>query len=164
MIIKKENKNRMITYSVFKLKKKNFKFDCSHRLSHLDYDSPCKNIHGHSYKVNVSIKSAHLDKNGMVIDFSKLKEFQKYLDDYYDHALIIYQGDKELIEFAKKNNQKHLIYNKPTTAENMATELNDRLCGMIDTKFITSITVEVYETENNSASYTISKVLDYNHG
>ncbi len=154
----------MSTFEVYKLKKKNFKFECSHRLNHLDYDSPCKNLHGHSYKVNVSVKSTKLDKNGMVVDFSKLKEFQKHLDELYDHSLIIYEQDQKLLDFAKENNQKYLIYNIPTTAENMASKLNMTLWKILkDQNNISSITIEVYETENNSASYTLSKVLDYNH-
>jgi len=137
---------------------KRFKFECSHRLSHLDYDSPCKNLHGHSYKVFVKIESTELDKNGMVIDFTKLKPFQKFLDDYYDHATIIHKDDNKLIEFVYNNNQKHLIYYYPTTAENMAQVLCEEIKNMVHEtiKSITSITIKLYETEFNCASYTIT--------
>jgi 6-pyruvoyltetrahydropterin/6-carboxytetrahydropterin synthase len=141
----------------YSIKKEGFKFECSHRLNHLDYDSPCKNLHGHSYKVFVEIFNDTLDKNGMVIDFSKLKSFQDHLDKYYDHAIIIYIEDKELINIAKKLNWKYLIYHKPTTAENMAQILSDELVYLMEDD-IYKIKVTVYETEKNSASYTIENI------
>lgn len=143
----------------YSIKKEGFKFECSHRLSHLNYDSPCKNLHGHSYKVFVELFSNRLDENGMIIDFSKLKSFQDHLDKYYDHALIIYIKDKELIDIAEKLNWKCLIYHKPTTAENMAQVLSDELVYLMEDG-IYKIKVTVYETEKNSASYTIEQAFN----
>lgn len=147
----------IICESIYSIKKEGFKFECSHRLSHLDYDSPCKNLHGHSYKVFVELFSYKLDENGMIIDFSKLKFFQDHLDKYYDHTLIIYKEDKELIKSAKELNIKYLIYEKPTTAENMAERLSSELSHLMKDG-IYKIKVTVYETEKNSASYTIKNI------
>ena len=137
---------------------KEFKFECSHRLNHLDYDSPCKNLHGHSYKVFVKIESTELDKNGMIIDFTKLKTIQTILDDDYDHATIIHKDDNKLIDFVFDNDQKHLIYEHPTTAENMARLLCEQIKNMFSgiVNSMTSVTVKLYETEFNCASYTIN--------
>lgn len=50
---------------------KEFTFDAAHKL--LDYDGPCANLHGHTYRLHV-VLSGPLQKNGMVIDFVDLKK------------------------------------------------------------------------------------------
>lgn len=50
---------------------KEFTFDAAHKL--LDYDGPCANLHGHTYRLQV-ILSGPVQKNGMVIDFVDLKK------------------------------------------------------------------------------------------
>ena len=59
------------------------------------YDGLCKNIHGHSYKLWVTVKgqvrneNGHV-KDGMVIDFAELKEIVKpEIIDKYDHSLVL---------------------------------------------------------------------------
>lgn len=44
----------------------------SHQLS-LDYESKCENLHGHNWIITVYVQAAELDANGMVIDFTHLK-------------------------------------------------------------------------------------------
>jgi len=59
---------------------KAFKFEASHRLFTMPMEHPCRNLHGHSYVVRVSIwveDIKNLENPNMVIDFGKLKEFQK---------------------------------------------------------------------------------------
>ena len=59
------------------------------------YDGLCKNIHGHSYRLWVTIIGKVLDeenhvKNGMVLDFSLLKKIVKpEIVDKYDHSLVL---------------------------------------------------------------------------
>lgn len=50
---------------------KEFTFDAAHRL--LNYDGPCANLHGHTYKLQI-ILSGPVQKNGMVINFVDLKK------------------------------------------------------------------------------------------
>lgn len=62
-----------------------FEFEAAHRLP--DYDGACKNLHGHSYKLEVEV-SGYTDKvTGMIIDF---KIFKKIVEDAvlykYDHS------------------------------------------------------------------------------
>ncbi len=70
-----------------------FRFEMAHAL--WGYDGLCKNIHGHSYilKVTVSGKPVEdpLDKKlGMVIDFGDLKRMvNKHIVDIFDHSLIL---------------------------------------------------------------------------
>lgn len=61
----------------------------SHQLT-LDYKSPCRNLHGHNYYITVYLQAKQLDHNGMVIDFTKIKEIvhdtmdHKHLNDLFD--------------------------------------------------------------------------------
>lgn len=67
-----------------------FEFEASHHLPH--YDGACHNIHGHSYKLEVTV-SGQVSKNendpkcGMIIDFKDLKAIVKSVAvDKYDHS------------------------------------------------------------------------------
>ena len=72
---------------------KEFKFEMAHALH--GYDGLCKNIHGHSYKLWVTIRGAVLNerthkKDGLVMDFDVLKSFIKpAIIDKYDHSLVL---------------------------------------------------------------------------
>ncbi len=72
---------------------KQFHFEMAHAL--LDYDGPCKNIHGHSYQLNVTVKgkvktNTSDSDEGMVVDFGIIKKVVKELVvDVYDHALVL---------------------------------------------------------------------------
>ena len=72
---------------------KEFKFEMAHALH--GYDGLCKNIHGHSYKLRVTVrgnvrqKKGH-KKDGMVMDFSVIKDIVKpEVIDKYDHSLAL---------------------------------------------------------------------------
>jgi 6-pyruvoyltetrahydropterin/6-carboxytetrahydropterin synthase len=67
---------------------KKFRFEAAHAL--LNYNGPCKNIHGHSYELLVSVTGTKDTESGMVMDFKLLKSIVKeeFLDKI-DHALII---------------------------------------------------------------------------
>ncbi len=72
---------------------KEFKFEMAHALH--GYDGLCKNIHGHSYRLWVTIKGEVRNENehvkdGMVMDFAVLKEIVKpEIIDKYDHSLVL---------------------------------------------------------------------------
>ncbi|MGB0173243.1 MAG: 6-pyruvoyl trahydropterin synthase family protein, partial [Flavobacteriaceae bacterium] len=69
---------------------KSFSFETGHAL--YGYDGLCKNVHGHSYKLHVTVVGRPIDdqnhvKNGMVIDFKDLKTIVKSeVVDVFDHA------------------------------------------------------------------------------
>jgi 6-pyruvoyltetrahydropterin/6-carboxytetrahydropterin synthase len=48
------------------------------------YDGPCKNLHGHTWQIEITIESDHVDQIGIVMDFrlmkNKLKDFLSHLD------------------------------------------------------------------------------------
>ena len=84
------------------------------------YDGPCKNIHGHSYELFVTvigkpINDINVSNNGMVIDFKLLKNIvrENIIEDY-DHALVLHKESAALI-----NDDSNELYQP--TGENMLT-------------------------------------------
>lgn len=60
----------------------------AHKL-HLDYDSPCQNIHGHNWIIIVTVKGFHLNHNGLLVDFKSIKqEIHGRLDHQYLNDVI----------------------------------------------------------------------------
>ena len=72
---------------------KEFKFEMAHAL--YGYDGRCKNIHGHSYRLWVTVKgkiykNANHPKNGMVVDFDVIKKIVKpHIIEKFDHSLVL---------------------------------------------------------------------------
>lgn len=135
---------------------KSFKFEAAHRLMNMPKDHPCSNFHGHSYVVKVTISTPLINDQGMVIDFGKLKSFQKWLDDNFDHATILNPEDKELYNVLKSFNFKiRTMPNGDPTAENMASFFYDNLLHICYENNVTSGTlkIEVQETVGNSATF-----------
>ncbi|HLF18329.1 MAG TPA: 6-carboxytetrahydropterin synthase QueD [Candidatus Omnitrophota bacterium] len=75
------------------------------------YEGPCKNLHGHTWKIEVTVLSGSLDKIGMVIDFQdikkKLKAFLKPLDHVCLNDLEYFKRDNPTTENIAKYVYKH---------------------------------------------------------
>ena len=135
--------------------KKELEFEYAHRL--LNYDGKCCNIHGHNQKVWVYFRSTNqefpLDSLGMVIDFNDIKKgIGKWLDDNWDHGLILHQDDQENIDrFSDGKNKMFLMPYNPT-AENMAIYLLGTIAPSIyKDKSVEMYKVEVYENDKSVA-------------
>lgn len=114
---------------------KRFSFEAAHTLP--DHNGKCKNMHGHSYKCLIILKSPTLktegSERGMVCDFGKLSEFVDYaLIHSLDHT---YLNDSIPLE--------------NPTAENIAKWIYDLLKHV----FPETCGVEIQETENCKAAY-----------
>ena len=71
---------------------KSFTFDMGHRLS--NYEGKCKHLHGHTYKLEVTIECDELDDRGMVMDFGDLKKiYKEQIEAKFDHKLLLYEND-----------------------------------------------------------------------
>lgn len=64
--------------------KKRFEISAAHRLE-LSYKSKCSNLHGHNWIVTVECRSRELNADGMVVDFTHIKEM---VMDRLDHSVI----------------------------------------------------------------------------
>jgi len=63
-----------------------------------------KNIHGHSYKVEVLLESNYLDNGQMVYDFGLTKIYIKEIIDSFDHAITLWsRDDKRYIDDIKRH-------------------------------------------------------------
>ena len=56
----------------------------AHRLE-LDYPSKCTELHGHNWQITIYCKARELDRNGMVVDFSRIKSS---ITDKLDHKVV----------------------------------------------------------------------------
>jgi len=107
---------------------KEFTFDMAHAL--LGYDGLCKNIHGHSYTLVVTvigspIRDSASPKNGMLIDFKDLKNIIKQqIVDRFDHALVLNNlTPKDLLDMLIKNYDKIVLLDYQPTTENMIADM-----------------------------------------
>lgn len=116
----------------------------AHRLF-LSYESPCENLHGHNWKINITLESDRLDHNGMLIDFNVIKN---KIMDKLDHKTILKEDDP-LIDVLKEYKQNIAMLPFNTTAENLALWIANQFNDREDGYKASSIRVE--ETENNVA-------------
>ena len=87
--------------------RKLFKFENAHIVRNCTSRRCSRSIHGHSYKVEVKLKSNFLDNGQMVYDFGLMKLYIKDLIDSFDHAITLWRSDNpEYIEFAKKFSER----------------------------------------------------------
>jgi 6-pyruvoyltetrahydropterin/6-carboxytetrahydropterin synthase len=103
---------------------KEFHWEMAHRLPF--HSGRCKNLHGHSYKALVQFEG-ELNQNGMLIDFYDIFNVVNPIIDEMDHSIICDRNDQELIEIAKKINERIVIIDKPTTAENISIYIAERI-------------------------------------
>jgi 6-pyruvoyltetrahydropterin/6-carboxytetrahydropterin synthase len=104
-----------------------YSFEMAHILQ--DYDGPCRNIHGHSYKLFVTVSGTPIQdesspKKGMVMDFKDLKAIVKdHIVMRFDHALVLNsKTDPGLIEGIKKHMEKLIIVDYQPTSENLVAD------------------------------------------
>lgn len=112
---------------------KQFSFETGHAL--YGYDGKCRNIHGHSFKLYVTVignpiaDSSHV-KYGMVIDFSDLKKIVKEeIVDVFDHATVFNKNTPHL-ELAKElSDRGHnvLLVNYQPTSEMMVIDFAEKI-------------------------------------
>lgn len=137
-----------------------FDFETAHAL--WGYDGKCANIHGHSYKLTVSITGAIIKdnsavKNGMIIDFSDLKKIVKtaVIEDF-DHALLV-NGDTPHAKYAEVESgfSKIMLCDYQPTCENMLVEMVTRIRAAlpkeIDLKY-----AKLQETHTSFAEWFLS--------
>jgi len=134
-------------------------FDAGHRIP--SHKSSCKNLHGHRYAIEVTVKGEIIDEEqksdfGMVMDFKDAKELiRQTIVTPWDHAFIVYEKDHEVINFlATLKDHKTIIFPKVPTAENMALVAMENLKKIFYDNYkeaIIPIKVRLYETPNNWA-------------
>lgn len=111
---------------------KEFRFEMAHAL--WNYTGPCKNIHGHSYRLTVTITGEPVNEpgnpyNGMLMDFSDLKRIvHSQVIDVFDHALVVYKGSpSDFMHNVEQMFEKYYKMDYQPTCENLVTDMAARI-------------------------------------
>lgn len=108
-------------------------FSSAHNLKH--YKGKCEELHGHNWRVELSLHDKTPDKIGMIMDFKDLKAELKKILSLLDHKYL-----NDLPYFKKKN----------PTSENIAYFIHNRISRTMGNK---KMKVSVWETPNSCASF-----------
>ena len=106
------------------------------------YQGKCENVHGHNYRVRVTLEGENLNEIGLLVDFVYMKQVMKRIIEYWDHRFI-----NDLPPFDQIN----------PTAENMALWFCERMqqelaAGGADVPARVK-EVTIWETDANIATY-----------
>ncbi|MBW2961627.1 6-pyruvoyl trahydropterin synthase family protein [Mesonia aestuariivivens] len=140
---------------------KQFNFETGHAL--YGYDGKCKNVHGHSYKLSVTVIGEPIDDNqnvkfGMVIDFGDLKKIVKEeIVDKYDHATVFNKNTPhlELANELKKRDHNVILVDYQPTSEMMVIDFAEKIKNRLP-KNIQLFSLKLQETETSFAEWFAS--------
>ena len=130
---------------------KTVKFDAAHVLT--DHQGLCRNLHGHTYRVDVSVAQA--GDGDMVIDFKELKGvLAEVILDRFDHSFVYNTcsvGESEIAAVVEKHGMRTVAIPFRSTVENLAkmfyNELKAKVPGLS--------AVKVWETADNVAEFKV---------
>ncbi|MEI8046919.1 MAG: 6-carboxytetrahydropterin synthase [Bacteroidota bacterium] len=110
---------------------KEFKFEMAHALK--GYDGLCRNIHGHSYELLVTISGIPVSdtdstKLGMVMDFGDLKKIIRMsIIDEFDHALVLNRESADDFNVDAEMFGRTILVDYQPTSENMIIDFVERI-------------------------------------
>jgi 6-pyruvoyltetrahydropterin/6-carboxytetrahydropterin synthase len=140
---------------------KEFTFEMAHSL--WNYDGPCRNVHGHSYRLFVTLSGTPVTdsdnpKNGMVIDFTDLSRIiKKEIVDVFDHSVVVNsRGDSENLKLLAKMFANALIVDYQPTCENLIIDFAERISRHIPEE-VKLHNLRLYETAKSYAEWFASE-------
>lgn len=117
-----------------------YSFSAGHALR--NYKGKCENVHGHNYRVRVTVEGERLNGAGLLVDFSDLKAGIRSIVDDLDHRFL-----NDIEPFDRLN----------PSAENIAKHLADGLGARLAGQGVRLQSVTVWETDTSSATYRASR-------
>lgn len=136
---------------------KEFSFEAAHALG--GYDGPCREIHGHSYRLFVTIKGEPSTdpmnpKQGMVMDFGVLKKIvHEEIISRFDHALVLRStADKELLKLLTAQFDNLIEVDYQPTCENMLDDFARRIAARLP-EGVTLHSLRLHETASSYAEW-----------
>jgi len=140
---------------------KQFSFETGHAL--FGYDGKCKNVHGHSYKLSVTVIGTPItDRNnvkfGMVIDFTDLKKIVKEeIVDEFDHATVFNKTTPHLELATELKNRGHhvILVDYQPTSENMVIDFSEKIKNRLPEN-IALHSLKLQETDSSFAEWYAS--------
>ncbi len=143
---------------------KEFSFEMAHVL--WKYDGPCKNVHGHSYKLFVTLTGKPVNdeddpKNGMVIDFSDLKKIvNKEIIELFDHTVavsnLVAENRQEALKLMFGN---VLVVDYQPTCENLVADIAERIRSHLP-EGVELHNLRLYETATSYAEWFADDNID----
>jgi 6-pyruvoyltetrahydropterin/6-carboxytetrahydropterin synthase len=146
---------------------KELKFEAAHRLLGKGVGH-CGYIHGHSFKIEVTVATQELDETGFSLEFGKLKgPLQDWIDQKWDHSLILCEKDPYVFQMKKLQNRASgcrdfftrlfLVPFNPT-AENLGRYfweiVEELLSNSKDNKRVWVQQIKFFETATSSITIT----------
>ena len=136
-----------------------FNFETAHAL--YGYEGKCKNIHGHSYKLYVTVLGQPVSENGnpelgMVMDFGNLKKtVNSLIVDQLDHAILlnINTDHKKLGEDLLASGHKVIFTEYQPTCENMLIDFAEKIKHALPEN-VKLVKLKLFETENSYGEWT----------
>ncbi len=140
---------------------KQFSFETGHAL--YGYDGKCRNVHGHSYKLSVTVIGTPITdtnhvKYGMVIDFGDLKKIVKEeIVDKFDHATVFNKNTPhiELANELAKRGHLIILADYQPTSENMVVDFASKIKARLP-QDISLHSLKLQETETSYAEWFAS--------
>lgn len=137
---------------------KEFSFESAHAL--WGYDGKCREIHGHSYRLFVTIKGEPISdeqnpKLGMVMDFGELKSIvAREITDRLDHSFVMRRTEQAeaLAEAMSSQFTNVVLVDYQPTCENMLIDFAARLKAALP-KGITLHSLRLHETATSYAEW-----------
>ena len=137
-----------------------FTFEMAHVLK--DYDGPCRNVHGHSYRLFVTLSGKPADvkgnpRDGMVIDFNDIKNIVvKHIVSRFDHSVVISNDfDNERKNMMTRTFGNTIIVDYQPTCENLVTDFAQKLKNEIPDG-VKLYSLKLYETAKSYAEWYAS--------
>ena len=135
-----------------------FSFETAHALE--GYDGLCRHVHGHSYKLFVTVSGIPCDdpsspKYGMVMDFGDLKRIvNELVVDRYDHALVLRRtfGDTELLERVREKWERVYLVDYQPTCEMMLSRFAEQIAAALPAG-VRLAELSLYETAKSHAAW-----------
>jgi len=134
---------------------KEFSFEMAHVLS--GYDGLCRNVHGHSYRLFVTVKGEpeqdeKSPKYGMVMDFSVLKSIVKEeIVDRLDHAMLVRRNTSQAMQLKGIAERIYEVDYQPT-CENMVIEFATKIRARLPQN-VKLHSVKLHETATSFAEW-----------
>jgi 6-pyruvoyltetrahydropterin/6-carboxytetrahydropterin synthase len=140
---------------------KQFNFETGHAL--YGYDGKCKNVHGHSYKLSVTVIGTPITdrdnvKFGMVIDFTDLKKIVKEeIVDQFDHATVFNQTTPHVSLAKELSDRGHhvILVDYQPTSENMVIDFAKKIKNRLP-ESIQLHSLKLQETDSSFAEWYAS--------
>ncbi|MBK6263999.1 6-carboxytetrahydropterin synthase [Marivirga sp. S37H4] len=125
---------------------KEFRFEAAHRIS--NHGGDCKNLHGHSYILYVTVSAEEPDEQDMLIDFKLLKSIVKeQVLNHFDHVLIL-KRNKPNEALQALTDQKICWFEHEPTVERMLLFIRDALIHALPTT-VQLYKLKLYETASS---------------